>query len=162
MKKRKKWIWGIVAIAVVLILVAWGAYDVYMDKERRYDYEDIAGGIQMVFDPSTGTYIAEFDFAERTGVRFTSELVCVDPESGAQYCRVYYYFTARPIDLKAGYCHKKLQTMIDYYPDGRKKGLDVEGAATIYDIELYYVNKDGSEVLFWHADNQFPNGGGTE
>ena len=49
MKKRKKVKW-IIVISVVLLLVAWGAYDIYMDREQRYDYEDIPGGIQMIFD----------------------------------------------------------------------------------------------------------------
>ncbi len=159
-KKRKKLIGGIV-IAVVLLLVVWGAYDLYMDREKRYDYADIPGGIQMVFDESTGTYIAELDFAKQIGVKYDAKLEQVDSVSGDQYYRVYYYFTARPVDLRDGYCHKKLQTMIDYYPDGRKRGLSAEGI-NVYDVELYYVNKDGSTVLFWHAENQFPDAGGAE
>lgn len=160
MKKRKKVKW-IIVISVVLLLVAWGAYDIYMDREQRYDYEDIPGGIQMIFDASTGTYIAELDFAQQMGVNFDAQIERSDPVSGDQYYRVYYYFTARPIDFWNGYCHKKLQTMIDYYPDGRKRGLSAEGI-NIYDVELYYVNKDGSVVLFWHAENQFPDVGEAE
>lgn len=161
MKKRKKVIVRVVVLLAVLLLAAWAAHDIYMERPQRIDYADLPGGIQMVFDPETGTYAAEIDYADGVGINFDSRLVYVDPVTKAQYYRLYYYFTIRPIDRKAGYHRKRLRTMIEYYPDGRKPRAGEDGI-DFYDLELYYVDKDGSELLFWRADNAFPNGGTAE
>ncbi len=140
-----------IIIIVLLLLITGGiiARQVYMNTERRYDFDEIAGGVQMIYNEDTNTYQMAYYFPKTCCLHGDDFDVLYTDENGIEYWRMYYYLSAQPWQVR-DHSEYNLNGWAQYYPDGLLYG--TYGDVNVRVIEIYYLNSDGSTVLLWECE----------
>ncbi|MDD4414662.1 MAG: hypothetical protein PHR14_09005 [Oscillospiraceae bacterium] len=145
-KKIIKYVIGIIILISIITLIVYTYYD---NKQRRYDYNEIPGGITAVIEDDTVRFALNFtpgatiDFMGAEGNIFLYE------EDGTKCYRKCFYLLASPADVRDNSKYHIIQSVLTYKTNGVIPHFSDDSYRV---VEVCYLNSDGSTVILWQRD----------
>ena len=119
---------------------------IYSNTEHRYDYNEIPGGVQMIYHEDTDSYQMAYFFPKTSKLHGEQYEVLYTDADGVEHWRMYYYLSAMPWQVREQ-SEYTLSGWAHYHANGQLYGS--YGDVTVRVVEIYYLNSDGTTVLLW-------------
>jgi len=148
-KFTKKIIKPIIGITLVLSFLTIIIYTYYDNKPRRYDYSELPGGIDVLYEDDMVRFAV--NFTPGLGINYMGEEghVYLYDDGDTKCYRQYLYFSASHADVRDNSKYHIID-LLSVNTNGTIPGMSDQISRT---VEICYLNSDGSVVTLWQRED---------